>query len=266
MSWKRWLAYFDGNASRALPALAGARTGLPPATAARLARSLAVFYLGEAGEGRIAHEIDDARWPEIDADYRAALKRFVAEEGRHARILAALVVSLGGRLAASTWSERLFRRGRRLLGLRLKLLVLLAAEVISLGFYAAMARRLPRGAVRGALEHILDDERMHLLFHAEFFRRLCRTRLRRALFLVTWYPVATAAWLTVLIDHRRTLRTLGASVGEVARELAAIVARVARSTRRRMPACRGLLDPLLPAHVRVAVVGRGDEVLLHRAL
>jgi hypothetical protein len=92
-----------------------------PELAASIARSLAKFQLGEAGEGRIAKEIDRARLPSIDADYRAALKLFVAEEGRHARLLGLAVRALGGSLLQKNWTEALFVRGRRLLGLRLKL-------------------------------------------------------------------------------------------------------------------------------------------------
>src|SRR5688500_23635 len=147
--WTRFRECFERNAVRAMPVLTGP-SGVPDAVRAHVAASLARFQLGEAGEGRIAKEIDRYRSPAVDDDYRAALKLFVKEEGRHAAILGHLVRSLDGRLLDKTWTERLFVRGRRLLGIELKLLVLLAAEVVGVGCYRAIAERLDDGTVKRA--------------------------------------------------------------------------------------------------------------------
>jgi hypothetical protein len=216
MTWCSWRAHFERNAARPLPPLRPALPEVPDAWTAALARSLARFQVGESGEGRIAHEIDRATLPGVDADYRAALKRFVAEEGRHARILAGLVQALGGQLLARTWTERLFVHGRRLLGVRAKLLVLLAAEVVGIAFYGALARGLPQGALRRALEELCADEEAHLRFHCDFFRLQARTRAARLLFLAAWWPLVLAAGCVVLLDHRPTLRVLGLSPRRVA--------------------------------------------------
>jgi hypothetical protein len=193
-----------------------------------LARSLARFQVGAAGEGRIVRQIARCRLAGLDADYRRALELFVAEEGRHARILAAAVRALGGELLATTWSERLFVFGRRLCGVRLKLLVLLAAEVIGIGLYGVLAAHLPRGGLRAALEQMCADEGAHLRFHQDFFRAQAPPGWRRALFRLTWGLVAPVAALVVLWDHRRTLRLLDAGLGATARQLARLVAEAAR--------------------------------------
>jgi hypothetical protein len=146
--WTAWRAHFEDNARRPLPAAADG--AVPAGWREALAGSLARFQLGEAGEGRVAKEIDRVVMHGVDADYRASLKLFVKEEGRHARILAGMVRGLGGSLLRQSWSERLFVRGRRLLGLRVKLLVLLVAEVVGLGFYTALARRLGDGRSGGS--------------------------------------------------------------------------------------------------------------------
>lgn len=223
MRWSDWRRHFEKNQRRPLPEGLARAEEVPEAWRPALAASLATFQLGEAGEGRIAHEMDGAKLPGIDADYRAALKLFVAEEGRHARILGLMVRGLGGRLLARNWTERLFVFGRRLLGLRVKLMVLLAAEVIGGAFYGLLASRLPEGRLRRALEEIREDEQHHLDYHGEFFARQGWGVLGRALWQAGWWCLALAAMGVVLVDHRRTLRTMGISLRETARAFLALV-------------------------------------------
>jgi hypothetical protein len=222
MQWNHWRRHFEEQATRPLPPLEHA--GPPNATGVALARSLAKFQLGEAGEGRIAHEIDRALLPGVDADYRRALKLFVAEEGRHARLLAMAVLALGGRLVPRNWTEALFVRGRRLLGIRLKIVVLLAAEILGLTFYGLIARALPVGALRSMLRQIRRDELFHLRFHADFLAsqrgRACwGPVLRTAL-----WAVCLAAAAVVVLDHLATLRAVRISPLAVLRRMARLTA------------------------------------------
>jgi hypothetical protein len=223
MRWSDWRRHFEMNRQRPLPEGLERAEEVPEAWRPALAASLATFQLGEAGEGRVAHEIDRAKVPGIDADYRAALKLFVAEEGRHARILGLMVRGLGGKLLARNWTERLFVFGRRLLGLRLKMLVLLAAEVVGGSFYGVLASRLPEGGLRRALEQICEDEQHHLDFHGEFFARQGWGVPMRAVWQAAWWSIALAAMSVVLVDHRRTLRTMGIPLMEAARAFLGLV-------------------------------------------
>jgi len=211
--WSPWLSHFDATALRPRPEVPGPPPGLDAIRRAMLARSLAVFQLGESGEGRIAREIDHCRLPGVDDTYRSALRRFVAEEGRHGRILADLVRALGGSVLRRTWTDALFTRARRLLGVRLKLVVLLSAEVVGITFYGLLAARLEPSPFRRALEQICGDEVHHLAFHGDFFRLQVRTAPRRLAFRGLWWVVALAAVGTVALDHRRTLRAFGVAPG-----------------------------------------------------
>jgi hypothetical protein len=223
MRWSDWRRHFELNRQRPLPEGLERAEEVPEAWRPALARSLAAFQLGETGEGRIAHEIEHAKVPGIDADYRAALKLFVAEEGRHGRILGFMVRALGGRLAARNWTERLFVFGRRLLGLRLKLMVLLVAEVVGGAFYGLLASRLPAGGLRRGLEQICEDEQHHLDYHGEFFARQGWGVPMRAAWLAAWWSLALAAMGVVLVDHRRTLRTMGIPLMEAVRAFLGLV-------------------------------------------
>jgi hypothetical protein len=223
MRWSDWRRHFEMNRQRPVPQGLERAEEVPEAWRSELAASLATFQLGEAGEGRVAHEIDRAKVPGIDADYRASLKLFVAEEGRHARILGLMVRGLGGKLLARNWTERLFVFGRRLLGLRLKMMVLLAAEVVGGSFYGLLASRLPEGGLRRALEEICEDEQHHLDFHGEFFARQGWGVAMRAVWQAAWWSIALAAMSVVLVDHRRTLRTMGIPLSEAARAFVGLV-------------------------------------------
>ncbi len=207
--WRQWHTLFQTRAARPLPSLP-AEIEVPSSWRAPLARSLARFQLGEGGEGRIANQIRRVQIDEIDDDYRAALRLFVREEGRHARILAKMVRGLGGELCRNDWSERAFVRARRLAGVRLKILVLLAAEVVGIGFYGTVAEALPEGPLRSALEQISADEEDHLRFHVDFFRRsIGRSSSRRALFATAWPVIAYLACVLVVADHRHTFEVIG---------------------------------------------------------
>jgi hypothetical protein len=207
MTWTAWRTHFDANFTRALP-----EAGPPvlPAQAQRaLARSLALFQRGETGEGRLAHEIDGVQLPGVDADYRHCLKRAVAEEGRHARILARMVQGLGGTLVQSNWTEALFRRARRLLGVRFKLVVVLVAEVVGGAFYGLLAQAVPPSPLRRALEELCGDEAAHLRFHRQFLQLQAQRPLAFALMRAAYWPIVTLAIALVLAHHGGTLAHFG---------------------------------------------------------
>ncbi len=213
--FKYWKALFTARSQRALPAAKPDidYSQLP----ASVARSLAIFQLGESGGGSVIGQARVSRLPGLDADYADCIELFVAEEHRHADVLACCVRLLGGELLAENWTARLFVRGRRLMGLRLKVLVLLAAEVVGLSYYELIASRLPRCRVRELLREIQRDERDHLGFHCQFFRTQAFTAWRRWVFRRSWRTLMWLCEAVVLIDHRHALRDLGISRREVRR-------------------------------------------------
>jgi hypothetical protein len=237
MDWTHWLAHFERNATRPLPAGPIAQD-VDEAVRIPLAKSIAIFQLGEAGAGRLAHEIDGVRFAHTDARYTACIKHFVREEGRHARILGFILRGLDGTFLKRAWANSLFTFGRRLLGVRFKLLVALVAEVIGLGFYGMVAEHLGPGAVRAALEQICGDEAAHLEFHAEFFATQLDAAWKRLAFRAVWWSVGLAAVAVVLRDHAPALRALDISRREAFRRFHALLVRAeaaALTARRRQP-------------------------------
>jgi hypothetical protein len=184
---------------------------IPPALRPLLIASLSCFQLGEAGEGRVAHEAARSSDPALDDPMKECIALYVREEGKHARELAAALVALGAPIPSRHWSERLFRRGRRLLGLRTKMITISAAEVVGEAYYATLAAHVP--PLAEVAHAIRRDEEKHLAFQAEYFRRvLANEGVVYALALgAAFTGITTCALATVLFDHAPLFRALGAS-------------------------------------------------------
>ncbi len=214
-NWKRWQQFFAGRSERQLPALDTPEdySDIPES----LAKSLAIFQLGESGGGTIVGQARRSRIDCIDSNYADAVQLFVKEEHRHAEILAICIRNLGGTLIRQNWTAKLFVFTRRLIGLRLKVLVLLAAEVVGICYYHLLATRLPPTRLKSLLAQLVNDERAHLHFHTDFLRTQTRSAWRRAVFVCTWRVTMVAAGIVVLIDHRKALRDLNLEAGTVLR-------------------------------------------------
>jgi hypothetical protein len=206
-NWRGWRDFFAARSTRPAPQLLD-DDPLLASVPQSVARSLAVFQLGESGGGTIIEQARKSRLPGIDAHYAEAMASFVAEEHRHAELLACCVRALRGELIRKNWTARLFVFGRRLIGLRLKVMVLLAAEVVGICYYHLLSARLPDSGMRSLLQEIVEDEKAHLRFHCSFLRTQARNEIQRAVFLVTWRALMLAAAVVVLVDHRHSLRDL----------------------------------------------------------
>ena len=187
-----WVEDFQDEAARRLARgepdwRRGAR--LDPA----VVRSVQRFQVGESGDG--ANLIAKAG----DGDYGTAVQLFVAEEQNHARLLAHLLAAAGADTIGGHWSDAVFVRLRRALGLRLELLVLLVAEVIALRYYRALRDGTADPLTTEVACRILADEQRHVPFH---LRRLGRLP-------ALWWVLLACTAVVVALDHGPALRRLG---------------------------------------------------------
>lgn len=209
-SWRQWRELFESRSERPLPTPdeSGEYANLP----ASLAKSLAIFQLGESGGGTIIDQARSSGLPQIDEHYAEAMALFVREENRHADILAICVRQLGGELIHDNWTARLFVFSRRLIGLRLKVIVLLAAEVVGICYYHLIAGKLPASPMQDWLSELVADEQSHLDYHCCFLRSQTNRRWKRWLFAVIWRTTMTMAAFAVLVDHRAAIKDLNIGV------------------------------------------------------
>lgn len=179
-----------------------------------LAKSLAIFQLGESGEGstlfRYAEKVGATSGYE---DYPVALRLFIEEEHRHARLLADMVKRLGGTLLTKQWSAGAFRRFRKLINIEFHLQIFLTAEIIAEAYYDLLRRFSRDPVIEQACGRILKDEVGHLGFHAAFFHS----------WMSDWSPITKQLWRWqcevilqgikwgVWFDHRRCFMSLGVS-------------------------------------------------------
>jgi hypothetical protein len=132
-----------------------------------IVRSVQRFQVGESGDGaNLLRKAAEAG----PSDYADAARLFVAEEQNHARLLALLLGAADAPLLTWHWSDAVFVRLRRALGLRLELMVLLIAEVVALGYYRALRDGANSPLTSQVAASILADERTHVPFHCQRLR------------------------------------------------------------------------------------------------
>jgi hypothetical protein len=249
MNPHHWLTHFENHAARAVEIDWTRPCEMPTGDArASLCESLATFQLGETGEGsklkRWAAEAE-ARG-DVPPGYLQAVAAFVAEENRHAALLAQMVRYLGGSLKERQWSAWLFARVRRLIPrLEFEIQILLSAELIGRAYYGLLAKQLADPATRAGCACLCRDEVAHIAFHVDLFRER----------LGGWLPLEVGMWRAqfqllflaaerlVWWDHGRALRGQNISRHEFRRQSR----RACVDFLRRLEPSRPALTPETPA-------------------
>ncbi|WP_067483653.1 ferritin-like domain-containing protein [Actinomadura hibisca] len=193
-----WRRHFEDEAERRR-LVPDPDWGVGARLAPAVVRSLQKFQVGESGDG--ANLIRKAG----GGDYGVAARLFVAEELNHARMLALLLEAAGAPTIERHWSDVVFVRLRRSLGLRTELAVLLIAEVVALAYYRVLRDGAGDALARDVAARVLCDERRHVPFH--------RDRIGRVPGVVAWgwrLAVGVVAGV-VAVDHGSALRALGGS-------------------------------------------------------
>lgn len=168
-----WLRYFQSNLTQRHPLPWDDPYQLTNAEKALITTSIQAFQLGESSEGthlmrlshRYAHASSDRTWLQT-------IKRFIGEEQRHARDLGRFMTAQGIPRAQQHWSDRLFRKARRIANLEVALRVLFTAELVATLYYPALGSITRSPLLHQLCRQITQDEHQHVRFQANALHRL----------------------------------------------------------------------------------------------
>jgi hypothetical protein len=208
------------------------RCDIPDSVRHPLIESVRRFQLGESGDGE---QLLCKAARAGDPEYLRAAELFVAEEQQHAALLLRLLGYLGGQPIRSHWSDAVFVRLRRLMGLRTELMVLTVAEVVALSYYGGLANAGPDPVVRSVADRIVADEHPHVRFQVDRLRAgFADSRTAaRALAFGFWWLTAIGATVVVAFDHGPLLDAIGYRRTRFIRDVLADFAKVASAVLRR---------------------------------
>ena len=221
---KVWLDHFEYHSTRRCSLPPGKPGELTAEERRRIGGSIATFQLGEQSDGWSL--LCASRRYERDNDV-APLARIVslliAEEQHHAALLGAFMDQHGIPRKRSDWTDRVFRRLRRLAGFELYLTVLVTAELIGKVYYRALEAATGSRQLQTLCRMLVADELAHVGLESDLLRgihaqmspmsRAARVAAHRAFF--------AGASLLVWLTHRRVLRIAGYRMSTFLRACAA---------------------------------------------
>lgn len=222
-----WLNHFEYHAQhrRALPA--GVSDVLTAAERCLIARSIATFQLGEQSEGVTLLSAAE-RFARMHRQPSLAriVQLFIAEEQHHAALLKSFMQDHGIALRKRDWTDRAFRRLRRLAGLELYVYVLITAELIGILYYRA-------------LERVTHCERLKLLCRMLVCEELAHVGFESSLLLALRAGRPSAARGTLRLAHRAFFAGTARVVWLTQRS---VLRRAGYNGRRFLRACLGEYD------------------------
>jgi hypothetical protein len=209
-----WLNHFEYHAQHPRRIPTGVPDHMTPEERALIASSIATFQLGERSEGATLQRAAErfARSHQLPALARI-VQLFIAEEQQHAALLKDFMQEHGIALKSRDWTDRIFRRVRRLAGLELYLHVLISAELIGILYYRALEAVTSCQRLKALCRALVCDELAHIGFESQLLLVLragrpaaVRTLLRMGH--QTFFGVTVSVvWLT----QRAVLRHAGYS-------------------------------------------------------
>lgn len=212
MNTQHWISHFEANThlNHELQLLETA-CDLSEQVRTALARSIAIFQLGESGGGtRLRRYTRSIASLENLKGYQRAVDLFVAEEQSHAALLARTVTHLRGTLLQKQWTNSIFRWMRDLVNLEFNIQVLLTAELIAEVYFGLLSLRCYDPVVQTVAKKLLRDEMGHLSFQRDFLFERLRTLTPAVQRLWRWQfqAIHLATACVVAWDHRECLRSL----------------------------------------------------------
>jgi hypothetical protein len=219
-----WLNHFEYHAQHPRCIPAGLSDVLQPEEIRLIARSMAIFQLGEQSEGgallrsatRFAHVHSAPSLSRIT-------ELFVREEHRHAALLRAFMEDHDIALKHTDWTDFVFCCLRRFGGYEFRVHVLVTAELIGNVYYRALEVATGCQRLKILCRTLVADELAHIGFESQLLLALrahkpAAVRVGIRLLHGTFFTgAACVVWLT----HRAVLRNAGYGIASFLRVCAA---------------------------------------------
>jgi hypothetical protein len=211
---KIWLNHFEYHAGHPRSVPPGLPDLLTPEERRRIAGSIATFQLGEqSGGGTLLKAAERCARARALPSLVRITELFICEEQHHAALLRGFMQYHGIPLKSRNWTDRVFRRVRRLAGLELYLHVLICAELIGNVYYRALEAATGCQRLKALCRMLVCDERAHIGYESHLLLALRAGRpallqaLMRSAHRAFFACTASVVWLT----HRSVLRYSGYS-------------------------------------------------------
>jgi hypothetical protein len=215
-----WLNHFEYHARRPRTLPSALADSLTAAERSLIARSIAVFQLGESSEGRTLQRAAEGFAARHGAEGLARIvSLLIREEQHHAALLRDFMARHGIALRPFDWTDGIFRRLRRLAGLELYVHVLISAELVGIVYYRALESVTACQRLRVLCRMLVADELAHVGFESQLLLALRMRRVAPLRFAQRCGHrgfVAGAA-LLVWCTHRLLLRAAGYRAGSFLR-------------------------------------------------
>ncbi|MFT5497347.1 MAG: hypothetical protein ACI9TH_002753 [Kiritimatiellia bacterium] len=217
-----WISHFQQNVrhQRAIPWETDT-TRLTERERRAIARSIAIFQLGESSDGHFFFEAGRQYVKQsADIHYTDALRLFIAEENRHSAYLGRFMQLQEIPFEQKQWSDSIFRMIRKVSGLEMCISVLITAELVAKVYYRALSEATDSPTLKAICDQILQDESWHLAYQSGTLGKIRRGRsLYRLAVTETLQKLFMLGTLVVVwMDHARVFRAGGYTFMGFARE------------------------------------------------
>jgi len=177
-----------------------------------IARSIATFQLGEQSEGRsllrAARRFAERRGT---PDLVRITELFIREEQHHAALLGEFMDRHGIPRKQREWTDRAFRRLRKLAGYELCVTVLVTAELIGYVYYRALEVATKCKRLRVLCRMLVADELAHIGFESDVLlaMRASKPPFSRVVTELAHRTLLISTAVVVWFSHRAVLRRAG---------------------------------------------------------
>ena len=212
-SYADWRKYFEQNDARRL-VIPFENDTLTEEEKELVFPSIVQFEQGERSEGKHLKKTADLFAGKIpNKDYGYCIRWFIREENAHSGYLKAYMDHYCVRAREHVVLDQVFRRLRRLAGLRCEVMVLVTAEMIALSYYDALKDATQSCALKALCRQMLHDEIPHVMFQSytlshfknPFYVEWLRVLLMEFTSAVTWLSCrnvfAAAGWTFKKFRH-----------------------------------------------------------------